>query len=284
MGTSTFPLLGREKLRPLSPARARSHSHSSDPPDHPENRQSKESQQTVTPVALRRERIPGMTSINQLDNSDEAIECGRKTGGPRWNNSMKLLIWNIRGAGNNNFLNVIKEHIRMHKPQIIALLETHVSGPSADVAFFCVEACGHQGGIWLLWDKEEIHLTLIDSHTQFVTMEATQRGEGLGYLLQYMQSPPCTHRREELWDKLRHFASRTAQPWMLEGDFNETRTLEEKDHGDSDMARSCQNFSHWIENNELLDLGFTGPRFTWSRGNSYCTRKNARLDRALCNT
>jgi len=70
----------------------------------------------------------------------------------------------------------------MHKPQIIALLETHVSGPSADEVcrkigyqgIFRVEAYGHQGGIWLLWDKEKIDLLLIDSHTQFVTMEVSE--------------------------------------------------------------------------------------------------------------
>ncbi|KAJ8423595.1 hypothetical protein Cgig2_030661 [Carnegiea gigantea] len=68
-------------------------------------------------------------------------------------NSMKLLIWNICGAGSNNFLNSIKEHIQMHKPQIITLLETLVNGPTADEicrkigyqGVFREEACGHQG-------------------------------------------------------------------------------------------------------------------------------------------
>ena len=73
-------------------------------------------------------------------------------------------------------------------------------------------------------------------------------------------------------------------PWMLAGDFNETRSLEERDHGGKEMARRCAKFNNWIENNGLLDMGFSGPKFTWSGGKSWSTRKNARLDRPLCNT
>jgi len=50
---------------------------------------------------------------------------------------------------------------------------------------------------------------------------------------------PSLHCRGELWDKLSHFASKTTQPWMLAGDFNETKSLKERDHGGSDMAKKC---------------------------------------------
>ena len=47
--------------------------------------------------------------------------------------SMKLLVCNVRGAGGRDFMNVLKEHRRMQKPQVLALLETHVSGIRADI-------------------------------------------------------------------------------------------------------------------------------------------------------
>ena len=49
------------------------------------------------------------------------------------------------------------------------------------------------------------------------------------------------------------------------------------------MRRRCERFQQWIDNNGLIDLGFYGPKFTWARGGSRPTRKEARLDRALCN-
>ena len=38
---------------------------------------------------------------------------------------LKLFVWNVRGAGNIHFLNELKEHLRLHRPHIVALLETH---------------------------------------------------------------------------------------------------------------------------------------------------------------
>jgi len=118
--------------------------------------------------------------MNQpLEDSTESM-----IGAQKCQAAMKLLVWNVCGAGSSNLLNGIKERIRMHKPQIIALLETRVSGAIADEVFkkigfqaiFQVEARGHQGGNWLLWNKDEVHLNLINSHSQFVTMEVCSRG------------------------------------------------------------------------------------------------------------
>ena len=49
------------------------------------------------------------------------------------------------------------------------------------------------------------------------------------------------------------------------------------------MLRRCQRFKAWIENSGLIDLEYSGPKFTWARGLSIATRKEARLERALCN-
>ncbi|KAJ8424220.1 hypothetical protein Cgig2_011631 [Carnegiea gigantea] len=44
-------------------------------------------------------------------------------------------------------------------------------------------------------------------------------------------------------------------PWLLAGDYNETRTLDERDHSGLDMARHCSKFNNGIENNALIDTG-----------------------------
>ncbi|KAJ8442674.1 hypothetical protein Cgig2_003718 [Carnegiea gigantea] len=67
----------------------------------------------------------------------------------------------------------------------------------------------------------------------------------------------------ELWDKLESWASSNNRPWLMVGTFNETRSLEERNHGGPDMARHCSKFNDWIENNALIDIGFSGLKFTW---------------------
>ena len=96
----------------------------------------------------------------------------------------KILVWNTQGAGSRDFLNTLKEHVRMQRPQVIALLETQVRGPRADdvcrrIGFrgqFRVEAQGFQGGIWILWTEETFRIRIVDAHTQFVMMEVTTQG------------------------------------------------------------------------------------------------------------
>ncbi|KAL8159774.1 hypothetical protein V2J09_001311 [Rumex salicifolius] len=45
----------------------------------------------------------------------------------------------------------------------------------------------------------------------------------------------------------------------------------------------CERFSSWIDEMEMIDLGYTGSKFTWTRGKDLSTQSAARLDRGLCN-
>ncbi|KAJ8436013.1 hypothetical protein Cgig2_007671 [Carnegiea gigantea] len=120
-------------------------------------------------------------------------------------------------------------------------------------------------------------------HQQFITMEVKKRG-AKPWLFTAVYANPHVRNRDELWIKLSQFAERVSIPWMVDGDFNETRSLHERDHGGDNMMRRCARFANWIENNGLIDLGYSGLCFTWARGNTWETRKSAQLDRALCNT
>ena len=90
-----------------------------------------------------------------------------------------ILVWNIQGAGNGEVLHILREHIRMQKPSIVALVETRVSGAKAQavcakIGFrncFRVEAQGFQGGIWVLWHSDDFDIEVLRSHEQYVTME-----------------------------------------------------------------------------------------------------------------
>ena len=68
--------------------------------------------------------------------------------------------------------------------------------------------------------------------------------------------------REQLWCELESFSGSINIPWMLAGDFNETKNMEERDHGGDDMSRRCLKFNNLIENNGLIDLGYSRPKFS----------------------
>lgn len=74
-------------------------------------------------------------------------------------------------------------------------------------------------------------------------------------------------------------------PWLLNGDFNALIGSEELKEGDFRSYASKYNlFSNSILDNNIHDLGFSGPHFTWCNGQQGLAHRWARLDRFLANT
>lgn len=67
-------------------------------------------------------------------------------------------------------------------------------------------------------------------------------------------------------------------PWLVMGDFNCILKGEEQSSG-SDVSK-C--FANWVLQRGLIDLDFSGRRFTWNHGGNVSTRRSTRLDRGLC--
>lgn len=95
---------------------------------------------------------------------------------------------------------------------------------------------------------------------------------------------PDSSLRKDLWKELEAIKANYSGSWLLAGDFNETMTMNERNGvNNSEMIRRCREFSQWVNDNDLIDLGCSAPEHTWFRGNSPETFKSARLDRGLAN-
>ncbi|KAH9617315.1 hypothetical protein KSS87_016189 [Heliosperma pusillum] len=206
-------------------------------------------------------------------------------------NPISCLVWNIQGSSNRAKIAALKEVIKTYKPSVVALLETRMGGDQAikigNILGFDgharVNAAGFSGGIWVYWRTDFVSVQPITEHEQYITMEISRRGETPWFFSAVYASHNPSNRKE-LWKELEEFARINKQPWLMAGDFNETRSIQERHGGDANMARRCNLFNNWIENCELIELAFTGPSHTWARGNSPETRQSARMDRALCNS
>ncbi|CAL8076880.1 unnamed protein product [Prunus armeniaca] len=83
-------------------------------------------------------------------------------------------------------------------------------------------------------------------------------------------------KREKLWEYLTFVAESHELPWLLAGDFNDILSIDVK-LGGAFSGRSI-GFKDWFDNQEMLDLGFARPKFTWTN-----KRVLERLDKAICN-
>lgn len=73
-------------------------------------------------------------------------------------------------------------------------------------------------------------------------------------------------------------------PWLIAGDFNSVLTRDEHKGGSfSYYDRKARFFQNFVDVNNLLDLNFSGPAFTWCNNQLGLARHWARLDRCFVN-
>ncbi|CAL1411455.1 unnamed protein product [Linum trigynum] len=207
------------------------------------------------------------------------------------NSNLKVHSWNVGGAGNRTFICALKVINQTHRPNFVILLEPQISG--TEVNSVCdklaypnsirVEANGRSGGIWVFWDARIFSTQLIFACDQHISLQVEEANKQ-PWILTAIYASPRPSEKHTLWDNLFLLSRWIDIPWLLSSDFNAIRSLEEKS-GPSTVAtaRKCRSFNDRINKAELIDLGVSGPKFTWTRGDQLQTFKDSRLDRSLCN-
>ncbi|WCJ44200.1 RNA-directed DNA polymerase (reverse transcriptase)-related family protein [Euphorbia peplus] len=98
------------------------------------------------------------------------------------------------------------------------------------------------------------------------------------FLFTAVYGSPSPVRRQTLWDGLTDISSQAKGPWVLAGDFNAILSTEDRRGGSDRRSGGCPHFQNFMNATSLIDLGFSGPHFTWKRGLLL-----QRLDRAIGN-
>ncbi|XP_021823964.1 uncharacterized protein LOC110765197 [Prunus avium] len=196
---------------------------------------------------------------------------------------MDLVCWNVRGAACTSFRNNVVELIRTHHLDLLFICEPRISGKKAlDMAkslgfssYEIVDPVGFSGGLWLLWNDNKINIQILGTTDQAITSCVSWHGQA-PWILTTIYAKPCASKRAMLWDYLNFVASCHQLPWILAGDFNEMLFMEDKLGG----ANPCRlkGFNKWFTENDMIDLGYSGPKFTWTNNRVF-----ERLDRAVCN-
>ena len=198
---------------------------------------------------------------------------------------MNCLIWNTRGTGSRNFPNLIRELTSFYHIDFIAILETRCSGNKAlNICqklgfhyFEIVDADGFRGGLWCLWSSRFHSIKVVSKHSQFIHLQMEDtRGQFWWFTVVY--ASPSPHIRRALWRDLSMVQVRSSEPWCIAGDFNATLAVDDRNSLNG-VSMPDQEFISFIQNMQLNDMGFMGPKFTWKRSNV-----ESRIDRVLANS
>lgn len=144
------------------------------------------------------------------------------------------------------------------------------------------EAMGFTGGIWLLWDDTILDVSILSSNDQVITV-AIHGGKYVDWVFLALYASPRKCLRDALWLYLQKLGRLITMSWLLVGDFNQVLHPDEKRGGRP--ITSTQTLSMWemVDDCQLVDLGFSGPKFTWTNNRVGSARIRERLDRAFCN-
>lgn len=97
-------------------------------------------------------------------------------------------------------------------------------------------------------------------------------------LLDVVYGSPQRSKRRALWNSLNQISDKVDGPWIIAGDFNAILESDEKRGSLAKVNRGCSEFRRCLQQSGLQDMGYCGPKYTWSRG-----AVDERLDRACCN-
>ncbi|CAN1128052.1 hypothetical protein LINPERHAP2_LOCUS4389 [Linum perenne] len=102
------------------------------------------------------------------------------------------------------------------------------------------------------------------------------------YYITFVHAPNDLNQINQFWEEIGNLNLGLNIPWLVIGDFNAITDPSEKLGGLPPRRNSTVAFNDFIFDNHLLDLGFSGNRFTWSNLQDGDDNNKFRLDRALC--
>ncbi|KAL4351355.1 hypothetical protein GQ457_06G013440 [Hibiscus cannabinus] len=233
-------------------------------------------------VLAANENVPPDVSVNR-DRVANDMDYSSNDGDDFVDSSLEKL--KDGDAASSTFHRIFNFLVHEYNPEVVALFEPRVFGKAVDRVIhrfgfahsFRVESHGFSGGLWILW-KENIALEIVDVSNQFIN--GRFRHEEARNWIQFSAVYASSNgsKRKFLWDQLASLDPGEAIPWILGGNFNVILDGEERVAGSDSVSGGSRRFGEFIQSNGLVDLGFQGPPFTWSRGNL-----KQRLDRCLAN-
>uniref|UniRef100_A0A2N9GX50 CCHC-type domain-containing protein n=1 Tax=Fagus sylvatica TaxID=28930 RepID=A0A2N9GX50_FAGSY len=205
---------------------------------------------------------------------------------------LNVLTWNCRGVLNPCFRRALHDLLQINNPGILILTETRLGGPRAvDLAksfpfdgFLCSQTIGFSGGIWILWKTNVVEINHLCSTEQEIHTSVKVFGSNSSWLLSAIYASPRRSERRMLWQNLSTVAGLHSLPWVMVGDFNDITSSDEKWGGNIPNASRISEYCDCMNNCNMIDLGFSGPKYTWTNGQPVSSLIMQRLDRAWANS
>jgi hypothetical protein len=182
--------------------------------------------------------------------------------------------------------------IQRHKLSIICLIETRVKINKAEKVKDCIVPGWDYifnydqhflGRIWICWKKSDYEVLVLDKSEQSINCSIKSLNNNFYWFHSFVYGANRGVDRQHLWTNLCSMKGKVGtNPWLICGDFNVVKTLEEK-WGSNKLNSYEIEFGKCLNNLEVLDLTFSGCFYTWTNKSEEPQFVARKLDRVLAN-
>lgn len=162
---------------------------------------------------------------------------------------MIILSWNCRGFGHPTAISFLYELVRVRRPDVLFLCETHLNKIDEIKACFhydcafTMNCMGRSGGLCVFWYN--FSLCNINSYSQNHIDKTVNDTNGPWRVMGYYGHPETSKRRLS-WNLLRQLANINTLPWVCIGDYDDLLTSSKRRGETYDLARCIGVLEKWF--------------------------------------
>ena len=135
----------------------------------------------------------------------------------------------------------------------------------------------------MLWNSDRVDITQMSSTEQEIHAIVKVPNSHSNWLFTAVYASPRSAERHILWNNLIKVSELHNLPWVMAGDFNKPLIKEDKYRGRAVSVNRSLLFKECLDKCSMIDIGFTGARFTWTNKSPIQSLIQERIDRFFVN-
>jgi exonuclease III len=153
---------------------------------------------------------------------------------------MRIIIWNVRGLGDDDKNETIHKTLDEAKADLICLQETKL----IDISLFKARNFLHvrfivlvyqpsdsaSAGLLIAWSPKKYNVVLIDSRNNALTVKVESISDDAEFVLTNVYAPCDQAERSMFFSEIKQLQLAVQCPWVLAGDYNIYRYVSEKNN------------------------------------------------------
>nr|TKR85033.1 hypothetical protein D5086_0000251720 [Populus alba] len=129
------------------------------------------------------------------------------------------------------------------------------------------------------WNPHKLHLIPLHFSSQWLTCEVNQPNQPIPTRITFVYGHNTPAERQALWEYIaQESGTNGCTPWLVMGDFNAIMQASDRYGGDTQWPCYQDDFSTCINHSELIQVPYTGIKYSWNNGQHGANLIQKKLD------